>query len=171
MKSIVRIFSIVFFLAILPLLSYGEDIRGNELVKESTGVESLSPELRELLTKEMQELQNGMMSIIPAYVSGNWSEIERVADKMKNSYILKQSLTEKQIKELQTALPDSFIKLDRQFHYLSGMLNHAAKNKKAELVGFYFSKLSEACVSCHTQHATHKFPLLAFPKETGEHSH
>ena len=172
MKAIVRMVSVVFFsLAILRSLSYAEDMRSDELKEGSTGVESLSPELRELLTKEMQELQNGMMSIIPAYVSGNWSEIERVADKMKNSYILKQSLTEKQVKELQTALPDSFIKLDQQFHYLSGMLNHAAKNKKAELVGFYFSKLSEACVSCHTQYATHKFPLLAFPKETGEHSH
>jgi hypothetical protein len=172
MKSIVRILSVVFFsLAILPLQSYAEDILSHDLKKESTGVESLSPKLRELLTKEMLELEKGMMSIIPAYVSGNWSEIENVADKMKSSYILKQSLTGKQVKELHTSLPDSFIKLDQQFHYLSGMLSHVAKNKKAELVGFYFSKLSETCVSCHTQHAIHKFPSLAPSKETHQHSH
>lgn len=139
--------------------------------QQATGVESLSPALRELLKTEMLELQKGMMNIIPAYVSGNWSEIERVAHSMKNSYILKQRLTDKQVKELHASLPESFIQLDQQFHYLSGMLNHAAKNKKAELVGFYFSKLSETCVNCHTQHATHKFPALAPPEETNEHSH
>jgi hypothetical protein len=172
MKSIVQIVGVALLsLTLLPTLGYGENKPSHELKKDSTGVESLSPELRKLLTTEMLQLQNGMMSIIPAYVSGNWGEIETVADKMKNSYILKQSLTDDQIKELHASLPDSFIKLDQQFHYLSGMLNHAAKNKKAELVGFYFSKLSETCVSCHAQHATHKFPALAFPKETSEHGH
>jgi len=40
-----------------------------------TCIESLSPELRDLLQKEMAALQNGMMSKIPAYVSGSWNEI------------------------------------------------------------------------------------------------
>ncbi len=162
MKS--TVISIIFFsLAFLSPLSYGES--------KTSGVETLSPELRELLTKEMQALQNGMMSVIPAYVSGNWREIESIAHKMKSSYILKQSLTKEQMHELHTSLPDSFIKLDQHFHYLSGMLEHAAKNKKTELVGFYFSKLSETCVSCHTQYATHKFPAFAPVKKTDDHSH
>jgi hypothetical protein len=134
-------------------------------------VESLSPDLRALLAKEMLALQNGMQSIIPAYSSGNWSEIARIAEQMENSYILKQSLTDDQKEELHTSLPGSFIKLDQHFHYLAGMLNHVAKEEKSELVGFYFAKLNEACVSCHSQYAIHKFP--AFDKRTlsNEHSH
>ena len=65
----------------------------------------------------------------------------------------RKTLTEQQKKELHSTLSDSFIKLDQQFHYLSGMLNHAAKKEKSELVGFYFSKMTETCVSCRTQHA------------------
>ncbi len=170
MKSIVSMVS--FLLAVLmPLFVYGEDRLSHEMKGSRSGVEALSPELRELLKKEMLALQEGMMSVIPAYVSGNWSEIEHIAHKMKNSYILKQSLSDEQIKELHTLLPSAFVKSDQQFHYLSGMLHHAAKNKKAELVGFYFSKLSEACVSCHTQYATHKFPAFIPSQETDEHQH
>lgn len=169
MKSAVNI--VLFSLALLSSLSYGEDMHNHETKKDISGIESLSPELRELLTKEMLALQNGMMSVIPAYVAGNWNEIESIAHKMKSSYILKQSLTDEQVKELHTSLPESFIKLDQQFHYLSGMLNHAAKNKKAELVGFYFSKLSESCVSCHTQYAAHRFPAFAPKKITDKHEH
>jgi len=150
---------------------FGEDEPGHETKEKHSGVEALSYELRELLKKEMLALEKGMMSIIPAYVSGDWSEIEAIARKMKGSYILKQSLTDAQANELHTLLPESFLKLDHQFHYLSGMLEHAAKNEKAELVGFYFSKLSETCVSCHTKYATHKFPALSPEKETGTHTH
>ena len=62
------------------------------------GVEALSRGLRDLLSQEMIALQNGMMSIIPAYNSGNWEEIETTDSKIKSSYILKQSLTESQVK-------------------------------------------------------------------------
>ncbi len=146
-------------------------MRSPETVENASGIESLSTELRELLTKEMVALQDGMMSVIPAYVAGNWSEIENIASKMENSYILKQMLTDEQIEELHSSLPQLFMKLDQQFHYLSGMLNHAAKNKKAELVGFYFSELSESCVGCHAQFAAHKFPAFAPEERTDKHEH
>ncbi len=164
--------SIVFISsALFSSLSFGEDTHRHKIDKQNSGIESLSTDLRKLLTDEMLALQNGMMSIIPAYVSGNWNEIEHIAHKMENSYILKQSLSDKQIKELHNSLPDSFMKLDKQFHYLSGMLKHAAEHKKPELVGFYFSKLSESCVSCHTQHAAHKFPAFAPEIITDKHEH
>jgi hypothetical protein len=155
---------------LLPTMSLGGDKPKHEEHENSSGVEMLSHDLRNLLSKEMQALQSGMMSIIPAYISGNWGDIETTAEKMKSSYILKQSLTEDQAKELHSVLPAEFIKKDQRFHYLAGMLEHAAKNKKPELVNFYFSEMNEACVSCHTVFATHKFPALAPPKN-GEHSH
>ncbi len=164
--------SIIFFsLALFSSLSIGENIYNHETKKVITGIESLSPELRELLQKEMVELQSGMMSIIPAYVSGNWSDIEHIAHKMESSYILKQSLTDEQVKELHDSLPESFIKQDQHFHYLSGMLSHAAKNKKSELVGFYFSKLGESCVTCHSEFAVHKFPAFSHKTTTEKHEH
>jgi len=144
----------------------------DETTQEKSGIEALSPELRDLLKKEMSALQEGMMSIIPAYISGNWQEIETISLKMKNSYILKQNITKKQIQELHSSLPNEFIKKDKEFHYLAGMLNHAAENKKSELIGFYYSKLSESCVSCHSQYATHRFPSFNMDQETkAEHAH
>jgi uncharacterized membrane protein YcjF (UPF0283 family) len=44
---------------------------GASSVYADSGVEALSPELRALLSKEMLELQEGMKSILPAYISGN----------------------------------------------------------------------------------------------------
>jgi len=139
--------------------------------EKTSGVEALSHDLRHLLSKEMLALQTGMMSIIPDYVSGNWKGIAETAGKMKNSYILKQSLTETQMHELHSLLPKEFIEEDQNFHYLAGMLEHAAEKKKPELINFYFSEMNEACASCHAQFATHKFPKLASDNEKEVHSH
>jgi len=161
--------SIATFLAIFMSLSiHAENVHKQE---ENPGIEALSPALRALLTKEMLAIQTGMMSVIQAYAAGNWNEIETIAHNIKNSYILKQSLTDEQIHELHTSLPALFIKQDQQFHYYSGMLEHAASMHKPELVGFYFSRLNEACISCHSQFATHRFPALTPEKNTGEHKH
>jgi len=164
-----------------PSFAYGEEsVHQNtlghkaintELKTDSVRIESLSPGLRGLLSKEMLAIQQGMMSITPAYAAGNWNEIANIAKKITDSYILKQSLTQEQRHELHTSLPDGFIKQDHHFHYLSGMLEHAASMKKAELVGFYFSKMGESCVSCHSQYAIHKFPALVANNKTTEHGH
>lgn len=169
MKNFIYIF---IFTLLLPTISYAENKHEEHTDKhqESSGVEALSHELRDLLSEEMRALQGGMMSIIPAYISGNWVEIETTAGKIKNSYILKQKLTENQIKELHSVLPPEFIKQDQYFHYLAGMLEHAAKSKKPELINFYFSEMNESCVSCHSAFATHKFPALA-AKKKDDHAH
>ncbi len=165
---------ITLLIILLPTMSFGgdtlkhEEHEKHEKAPITSGAEMLSHELRSLLSKEMQALQNGMMSIIPAYISGNWGEIEATAEKMASSYILKQSLTESQVKELHSVLPHEFVKKDQRFHYLAGMLKHAAKNKKPELINFYFSKMNESCVGCHAVFATHKFPALT-PTKKGEH--
>lgn len=134
-------------------------------------VENLSPALRALLAKEMQALQRGMLAAIPAFVSGNLAEVEEIGRSMKNSYILKQSLTREQMHELHSKLPAGFIKMDQEFHYFAGMLAHAANRRKLELVNFYFSKLTESCVSCHSEYATHKFPGLSAKGAEGGGDH
>lgn len=156
---------------LLPLTIYAEDhIKHEEQVKV-TGVKALSHNLRHLLIQEMQALQTGMMSIIPAYISGNWTNIENTARKMKNSYILKQNLTESQMHELHTVLPHAFIKKDQRFHYLAGMLEQAAHNKDSELINFYIYKMNESCMSCHAKFATHKFPDLLAKEKKEKHSY
>ena len=161
---------IALLLILLPTVSSGEDKLQHKEHKNAAGVEALSHDLRNLLVEEMQALESGMMSIIPAYISGNWSEIEATAGKIERSYILKQSLTESQVKELHSVLPHEFIEKDQRFHYLAGMLEHAAKSEKPELINFYFSEMNESCVNCHAVFATHTFPALA-PKIQDKHSH
>ena len=166
-----KFFTRITLLAILlPAMSFAADKLQHEAHESTAGIEMLSPDLRSLISKEMQALQTGMMSIIPAYISGNWGEIETTAEKIKSSYILKQSLTASQLKELNSVLPDEFIKQDQRFHYLAGMLEHAAKNEKPELINFYFSEMNESCVSCHAVFARHRFPALT-PTENDEHAH
>jgi len=157
------------FLVFIPLLSHGGEYAHRAAGNNHSGIVDLSPELRDLLSREMRQLQKGMTEILPLYVSGEWAEIVPVASKMKNSYVLKQSLSDEQMHELHTKLPGGFIQLDKQFHYLSGMLEHAAETGKPELIGFYFSKMTEACVSCHTQYATHRFPALSPGTKGHEH--
>ena len=150
--------------------SYDEERPKHAAHKKPSGVERLSPEIRSLLSQEMLALQKGMRSIIPAYISGNWREIELTAGKMHQSYLLKQNLSDSQKQELHSTLPYAFIKKDQRFHYLAGMLEHAAKNKKPELINFYFSEMNKACLACHSRFATHKFPALS-TKKKAEHSH
>ena len=125
-----------------------------------SGVQDLSPELRSLLSKEMLSLQEGMKSILPAYVSGDLDEVAKIAGKIKNSYILKQQITDAQKHELKSKLPISFLQSDQKFHEYAGMLEHVSMEKHMELVGFYYARLSESCVNCHTQYATHRFKAL-----------
>ena len=159
----------VLFLLSLALVSHAE--MSHEEPNKMQGVESLSPEIRLLLNQEMIAIQKGMMAIVPAYASGNMEEVASIAKEIKNSYILAQNLTQEQRHELHNKLPTSFIQLDEKFHYYAGMLEHVAKNRKNELISFYFAKLSESCAGCHSLHAKHRFPGFEKTTETKAHSH
>lgn len=137
----------------------------------NVGVSSLSPKLQQLFSKEMVQLNLGMQEIMNAYISGQWSSIVPIAKKMENSYVLRQNLSKNQMHELHSKLPKGFLELDEKFHYYSGMLSHASEMKKTELIGFYFAKMGETCVSCHSIYATKKFPSFAFQIKSDEHQH
>ena|SRR5690554_5509072 len=137
---------------------------------EST-VESLSPELRALLQQEMQAIQGGMQNIIPAFAAGDLDKVADIAEKISNSYILKQRLSESQKHELHKKLSTDFIAKDEAFHKYAGMLEHVSKAGHTELVGFYYSKLMVSCVGCHSEHAQHRFPIFTKTLEVKEHHH
>ncbi|HED39877.1 MAG TPA: hypothetical protein ENJ13_05560 [Chromatiales bacterium] len=138
---------------------------------EGSGVSSLSPELQLLFSEEMVELKKGMNQIMDAYVAGQWNDIVPIAKKMENSYVLRKGLSQDQMDQLHSKLPKEFLSLDERFHYYSRMLAHVSEKKKVELIGFYFSKMSETCVSCHRLYATRKFPSFKPDVEADKHHH
>jgi len=160
---------LILLVMLIPAISNGEERQNHSMSNMHSGINSLSPDLRNLLSEEMRQLERGMTEIFPLYISGDWAAIEPIASKIENSYVLKQNLSEEQVHELHSKLPAGFIELDQRFHYLAGMLEHAAKMEKPELIGFYYSKMGETCVSCHRQHAKKRFPKLA-PKPNA-HDH
>ncbi len=129
----------------------------------------ISPDLKNLLNQEMTAIQKGMMELIPAIAAGNWEEVATIGKNIKASFIMKQKLTKAQKQELHRVLPADFIERDQSFHMSAGMLAHAAEQKNADVVNFYFFKLNEACVSCHSKYATDRFPGLV--KSIGKDSH
>ena len=137
----------------------------------TTGVASLSPELQQLFSKEMVQLEQGMHEIMTAYISGQWHDIASIAKEMENSYVLTKNLSRDQMHELHTKLPEKFLALDGKFHYYAGMLSHASEMNKVELIGFYYSKMSETCVSCHSLYATDKFSSFKPEQKSEQHNH
>ena len=134
-------------------------------------VDSLSPELRTLLKQEMRAIQDSMKNIVPAFASGNLSEVSEIAGAINRSFILKQNITDAQKHELHEKLPKDFIQKDQQFHKYAGMLEHVSKENHTELVSFYYSKLLESCVGCHSEYAKHRFPAFIHGKAEKEHHH
>ena len=130
MKQTKYIFLLLFF--------FGTNLATAENHQQNP-IKNLSPELRSLLQKEMQALQLAMNQVFTAYISGKTSEVSDIAEKMKNSYILMQNLTDEQKHELHQ-LSDSFLEMDQEFHQLAEMLEHVAFNKNKDLIGFYYYK-------------------------------
>ena len=138
---------------------------------EEMGVEALSPEIREILQKEMVAIESAMKAIVSANAAGDSEKVALIAKQIKESFILKRSLTDDQKHELHSKLPGDFLKQDQEFHYRAGMLEHAAQNNKSELIGFYYSKLFEACSNCHKLHAGHKFTKFSNEVEDSGHKY
>lgn len=163
MKNLIKNSAILLALS-FSVTVYGGEHTHSEHLNEITGVESLSPELLKLLSQEMKAIQQGMASILPELASGNLEKVAKIAKQIENSYIIKQSLTKEQAKELHNKLPAYFIELDKSFHKDAGKLAHVAEAKDTELANFYFFKLNNACISCHSNFATHKFSSFKVEK-------
>jgi hypothetical protein len=138
--------------------------------EDSDPARALSPELRQLLVKEMQLIDDGMGELLSAISSGNWKTVEAIAGKIQHSFILKQQLTDQQLHELHEKLPGEFVRMDVRFHETAGKLAAITHHRDAELATFYYSRLVDGCVSCHASFAPQRFPGLARDKP-GEHEH
>ena len=125
----------------------------------------LSPPLQEALTQEMISVQNTMMQMMPSIAAGEWDRVAQLAKKIEGAYIMRQKLSPEQMEELHRTLPPEFVEKDHKFHQMAGMLAHVAEESHVELVSFYYYKLTEACIGCHSRFATTRFPHLAKPPQ------
>ena len=151
--------------------SHAHDAEAHTAAAEKTDPAArLSLELRQLLIREMQLIDDGMGDLMSAISAGDWPRIEAIARKIQHSFILKQRLTEGQLHELHETLPDAFVRSDIEFHATAGKLADASHRKDAELATFYFSRLVERCVGCHASFAPERFPGLS-DDEPAQHRH
>ena len=166
-KSVLIIFTTILFS--LPLLALAashehhvkpETEHGHHAEPEAAPGVELSPDLKALLNQEMALIQKGMMDLIPVIAAGEWEDAASIGNQIKASFILKQKLTASQKEELHRVLPELFVEMDQEFHNSAGMLAHAAEMKNADVVNFYFYKMTAACVSCHGKFAAARFPGL-----------
>ncbi len=121
----------------------------------------LSEGVRELLKDEMQAVQTAMQALLPALAAGDWAQMASKARSIRDSYILQRSLSSEQREELGRVLPEGFKMLDAQFHHNAGMLAHAAEQHNGAVANFYYSRLSEGCIQCHSHYAQVRFPHFA----------
>jgi hypothetical protein len=119
---------------------------------------TLSPRLRGVLVAEMVGLRTGVAEVAMALTTGEWKKAAAEARRMHDSYIMAQQLSPEEMEELHHALPEEFVVLDEHLHRHAEALAHAADTADAELALFYFGKVTEGCVACHTRFATHTLP-------------
>lgn len=131
----------------------------------------LSPKLRAALVAEMAGLKEGSAELAATLATGDWARASQRALKMRDSYILKQKLTRAELAELEHALPREFAEMDARFHRHAEALAHAAERRDAELSAFYFFRMLDGCMSCHTRYATHVLPGFAAPAPAPAHAH
>ena len=129
---------------------------------------NLTPRLKGLLADEMQQVAAATSDLALAITTGDHATVHRLSNAVRDSFILKQSLTEQDKKDLMSAVPPEFVALDRHFHGLAGKLANEAEKKNSELQNFYFSRMLETCTTCHARFAADRFPGLTEPGP-GEH--
>jgi len=121
---------------------------------------NLPSEFQDLLNQEMQEIQSAMQQLIPLMAEGNSEKTAQLAEQIKNSFILKKSLSPEKLKQLVQLLPAHFVQLDRTFHGNAGKLAESARQSDFVESGKIYGTMISACIDCHTQFAPNRFPNL-----------
>ena len=121
----------------------------------------LTPKLQGLLQQEMVSILDASHHIVDALVMGDNARVADQARAIEGSFIMEQSMTDQDRKDLMAVLPPAFIELDRLFHQTAANLaTEAARNNRAQ-VHTSFNKMIETCGACHEKFATDRFPEFA----------
>lgn len=128
----------------------------------ATAAEPVTPKLTDkldrLLREEMRSIQTAMGQIHSAIVMGQHDKVAKQAQGIHDSFILQQSLTEQDRKDLMSAVPKGFIKLDKEFHQLAASLAEAGRNDDTEKQHKLFGKMTGNCIQCHSTYVSDRFP-------------
>jgi cytochrome c553 len=125
----------------------------------------LTDKLSRLLQQEMRAVQGGMTTIHSAMVMGKHESVAENAQQIHDSFILQQKLTEQDRKDLMSAVPKGFIKLDKEFHKLAAALAEAGRNKDTKEQHRLFSKMTGNCIQCHGKYVSDRFPGVSSVKD------
>ncbi len=156
-KNVISLAAIA-ILILFSTVSFAEEKHQHEMLETKSEALSLPPDLKPVLLKEMKAIKNGMEKMIGEMAFGNYDNVAEIAGKIEKSFILKQKLSNEQLKKLHGLLPPGFRELDAKFHKNAGMLSHVAKAGHIDLVSFYYYKLLEGCQECHGKYAQKRFP-------------
>jgi hypothetical protein len=121
----------------------------------------LTPKLQGLLRQEMLSIDAASKEILSALVAGEDQRVTELAQQIHDSFILAQSMTAEDKKELLGAVPEGFVTRDRAFHRIAAALAKAGREGDHAEQQVEFSRMIDACYSCHTLYATDRFPDLA----------
>lgn len=121
----------------------------------------LTDKLSQLLKQEMRSIQSAMASIHVSIVTGEHEQVATNAQQIHDSFIMKQSLTEQDKKDLMSAVPKGFVELDQNFHRLAAGLANAAKQKDTEKQYELYNEMTGSCIACHSQYVSDRFDGLA----------
>jgi hypothetical protein len=130
-----------------------EDVRPQNL--------ELPKHLSAVLRREMAELLGGMSVMFTHLVQGDGTAAAEIAGKIHDSFILKQELSEEDMKQLIGLLPEGFVTFDRSFHASAEKLALAARDNDLQTAIHLYGEMAQACVNCHMTYATKRFPGMA----------
>ena len=120
----------------------------------------LTPRLHELLVAEMRAIRKAVDEIVEGMISGDNVRVAKNGDRIFDGFILRQSLSDKDRKDLEKAVPPEFFELDHEFHVMAMKLALAAANRDVDLQQYFLGKMIAACAECHGKYVNDKFPLF-----------
>lgn len=121
----------------------------------------LPADVRILLIQEMVAILGATQTITDAMVRGEDRIVAEEAQRIHDSFILAQELTDEQHEALVGAASEEFLTKDEAFHEMSATLAEAARAGNKPQQREIFSQMLDACVACHTEHAAKRFPGFA----------
>lgn len=142
---------------ILASLLLGLTVSTSSLAAEPV-TPKLTDKLSQLLQKEMRAVQGSMGSIHSAMVMGQHESVAENAQQIHDSFILQQELTEQDRKDLMSAVPKGFVKLDKEFHKLAASLAQAGRDRDTKKQQKLFDRMTGSCIQCHSKYVSDRFP-------------
>lgn len=125
----------------------------------------LTDKLRGLLQAEMQQIDQAMRTIYTAIVTGEHATVAARAQAVHESFILKQSLTPADRKDLKRAVTADFVARDKAFHATAAKLARAGERGDTGAELEHFQTMTRQCAGCHARYVGDRFPGVTPPAQ------